>query len=200
MKTLPVISIIFLSISGLGLMGCQPMLVPSSDAVVTTYPIDPSQLDSDEDGVPDIIDQCPNTPWNIAVDKEGCPPTPIGTDLKMEYRAYYEVGSNQLTQEDLIELDRVADIMKQYPDSKVFFEGHISNYEKSTNNATLAQERVVYVKNYLILNHGIQPDRIKIEVYGATRPLSENEDNKEELRLNQRVYGLLTGEIEINED
>ena len=55
MKTLPVISIIFLSISGLGLMGCQPMLAPSSDAVVTTNPIDPSQLDSDEDGVPDII-------------------------------------------------------------------------------------------------------------------------------------------------
>ena len=199
MKTSSVIGAAFLSISLLGLVGCQTVPVPSPEAVVT-IPIDPSKLDSDGDGVPDIIDQCPNTPWNIVVDKEGCPPTPIGTDLKMEYRAYYEAGSNQLTQEDLIELDRVADIMKQYPESKVLFEGHISNYEKSTNNAALAQERVEYVENYLILNHGIQPDRITIETYGATRPLSENEDNKEELRLNQRVYGLLTGEIETNED
>lgn len=199
MKTLPVIAATFLSISLLVLVGCQAVSAPSPEAVVTT-PIDLSKLDSDGDGVPDSIDQCSNTPWNIVVDKEGCPPTPIGTDLKMEYRAYYEAGSNQLTQEDLIELDRVADIMKQYPQSKVLFEGHISNYEKSTNNAALAQERVEYVENYLILNHGIQPDRITIEAYGATRPLSENEDNKEELRLNQRVYGLLTGETEANTD
>ena len=199
MKTSSVIGAAFLIISLLGLVGCQTVSAPIPEAVVTT-PIDPNKLDSDGDGVPDIIDQCPNTPWNIVVDKEGCPPTPIGTDLKMEYRAYYEAGSNQLTQEDLIELDRVADIMKQYPESKVLFEGHISNYEKSTNNAALAQERVEYVENYLILNHGIQPDRITIETYGATRPLSENEDNKEELRLNQRVYGLLTGEIETNQD
>lgn len=199
MKILPVIASTFLSMSVLGLVGCQTVSAPSPEAIVTTR-TDPNELDSDGDGVPDSIDQCPNTPWNIGVDKQGCPPTPIGTDLKMEYRAYYEAGSNQLNQEDLIELDRVADIMKQYPESKVLFEGHISNYEKSTNNAALAQERVEYVENYLILNHGIQPDRITIEAYGATRPLSENEDNKEELRLNQRVYGLLTGEIEANTD
>lgn len=199
MKTLPIIAITFLSISVLGLGGCQTVSAPISEAVVTTS-IDPNKLDSDGDEVPDSIDQCPNSPWNIVVDKEGCPPTPIGTDLKMEYRAYYEAGSNQLTQEDLIELDRVAEIMKQHPKSKVLFEGHNSNYEKSTNNAALSKERVEYVEKYLILNHGIQPERITIEAYGATRPFSENEDNKEELRLNQRVYGLLTGEIEANTD
>jgi len=31
------------------------------------------QLDSDGDGVTDDVDQCPNTPANVAVDKQGCP-------------------------------------------------------------------------------------------------------------------------------
>jgi OOP family OmpA-OmpF porin len=30
-------------------------------------------VDSDKDGVPDNLDKCPNTPFGVAVDKDGCP-------------------------------------------------------------------------------------------------------------------------------
>jgi OmpA-OmpF porin, OOP family len=33
----------------------------------------PAPLDSDNDGVPDNLDKCPNTPAGVVVDKDGCP-------------------------------------------------------------------------------------------------------------------------------
>lgn len=44
--------------------------------------------DTDSDGVPDIIDNCPNTPKGVVMDEYGCPLTTIGTGLQMEYRAF----------------------------------------------------------------------------------------------------------------
>lgn len=53
--------------------------------------------DTDNDGVPDIIDNCPNTPEGVKVDPYGCPLTTIGTGLQMEYRAFFAKGSSELT-------------------------------------------------------------------------------------------------------
>ena len=37
--------------------------------------------DTDNDGVPDIIDNCPNTPKSVVTDEYGCPLATIGTGL-----------------------------------------------------------------------------------------------------------------------
>ena len=64
--------------------------------------------DTDSDGVPDIIDNCPNTPKDVVMDEYGCPLTTIGTGLQMEYRAFFAKGSSELTSKYQVELDKVA--------------------------------------------------------------------------------------------
>ena len=75
--------------------------------------------DTDNDGVPDIIDNCPNTPEGVKVDPYGCPLTTIGTGLQMEYRAFFAKGSSELTSKYQAELDKVAARMKEY-DTAIF--------------------------------------------------------------------------------
>ncbi len=61
--------IIVITLSAL-LAACQAPTTPSST------PTDNQRLgitDSDNDGVPDRLDNCPNTPFGISVSQSGCP-------------------------------------------------------------------------------------------------------------------------------
>ena len=86
-------------------------------------------VDTDSDGVPDIIDNCPNTPEGVKVDPYGCPLITIGTGLQMEYRAFFAKGSSELTSKYQVELDKVAARMKEYDTAIFKIEAHISEDE-----------------------------------------------------------------------
>jgi len=47
--------------------------VTSDAALAVAEPPKPAPVDTDKDGVTDDLDQCPNTPAGVAVDKVGCP-------------------------------------------------------------------------------------------------------------------------------
>jgi OmpA-OmpF porin, OOP family len=44
-------------------------------------------LDFDRDGVPDYLDKCPDTPIGVAVDKDGCSPAPVIQEAKPQAQA-----------------------------------------------------------------------------------------------------------------
>ena len=125
MKTLPVIVATFLSISVLGLMGCQTVSAPISESVVTT-PIDPSKLDSDGDRVPDIIDQCPKTPQNRVVDDKGCLATLYNSAdmLEAQMQIYFNLLSSHIPDKYTTDFGLLAEKLKQYPPAHIFVFGH----------------------------------------------------------------------------
>lgn len=152
--------------------------------------------DTDNDGVPDIIDNCPNTPKGVVTEEYGCPLTTIGTGLKMEYRAFFAKGSSELTPKYQIELDKVAAKMKEYDMATMLIEGSISENEINDGDSidksnTLAKNRALIVKNYLLLKHGIEPSRLTTLNCETRTPIAPN-DTEEGKTFNRRVYGLLT--------
>lgn len=147
--------------------------------------------DTDNDGVPDIIDNCPNTPEGVKVDPYGCPLTTIGTGLQMEYRAFFAKGSSELTSKYQAELDKVAARMKEYDTAIFKIEAHISEDEINKELSSLPKNRALIIKNYLLLKHSIESSRLMTLNCDAKAPIAPNE-TEEGRAFNRRVYGLLT--------
>ena len=147
--------------------------------------------DTDNDGVPDIIDNCPNTPEGVKVDPYGCPIITIGTGLQMEYRAFFAKGSSELTSKYQVELDKVAARMKEYDTAIFKIEAHISEDEIHKKLGSLPKNRALIIKNYLLLKHGIESSRLMTLNCDARAPIALN-DTEEGRAFNRRVYGLLT--------
>ena len=187
-------------VSALVLSACQtPMqsdsIVKPMETVVTKTPIPIVEVivDSDGDGTSDELDMCPGTPPNLVVDARGCPfdLLLIGA-LKMEYRAFFAKGSSELSKEYQLELDKIAAKLQEYEKATMSIEGHASEDEISATDLrsdSLARNRALIVKNYLIMQHQIDPDRLSISSYDAKQPIASS-DTEEGKSMNRRIYGI----------
>ena len=169
---------------------------------------EPAVLDSDGDGVPDYLDQCPDTPRGVAVDKRGCPldsdsdgvpdyldrcpDTPKGA--KVDERGCWSFqADNVLFEFDKYKLkpqahpilDEVVVILKRDKDLRIEVRGHTCNVGTEEYNKKLSEKRARAVAEYL-LNKGIDPKRLNFSGYGETMPAYSNKA-EEGRSLNRRV-------------
>lgn len=170
---------------------------PMQEPVVDTAPVVvvESDLDSDGDGVPDSIDACPGTPMNVVVDERGCPvQVDIEDTLKMELRVFFDNDKSTIKNQYKPEIAKVAEKMREYPNSVASIEGHASKTGPSAAyNQRLSEARAVAVKSMLTNEFGIAPNRLSTVGYGYDRPIADN--NTEEGRaMNRRVFAIITGD------
>lgn len=170
---------------------------PMQEPIVDTAPVVvvESDLDSDGDGVPDSIDACPGTPMNVVVDERGCPvPVDITDELKMELRVFFDNDKSTIKNQYKPEIAKVAEKMREYPNSTARIEGHASKTGPSARyNQRLSEARAVAVKSMLTNEFGIEPNRLSTVGYGYDQPIADN--NTEEGRaMNRRVYAIITGD------
>jgi len=142
--------------------------------------------DSDNDGVADPNDQCPDLAGSV--NNSGCP------EIKQEERdalalatraIRFETGKAELKSSSYTILDKIASILNRYPNYNVSIAGHTDSVGKEENNRRLSEQRAQACFNYL-LSKGFNADRISFIGYGETQPLSSN-STKEGRRLNRRV-------------
>jgi len=125
--------------------------------------------DSDNDGVPDNIDQCPNTPAGVQVDAVGCP---IKGSITLE-GVNFEYNSAALTVASNAPLDAVADGLKKHQRVKVEIQGHTDSTGSLAYNMKLSQKRADSVRDYLV-HSGVNPDQLTTKGYGPTKPVASN--------------------------
>jgi OOP family OmpA-OmpF porin len=133
-------------------------------------------LDSDNDGVVDFLDKCPNTPKGAKVNAQGC--WILESPLFDFDRYYIKPVSFNL-------LNEVAAILGQNPGLRVIFQGHTDNIGTEGNNMGLSVRRANSVKTYLI-DKGVSKQRLSTEGFGFSRPVATNE-TEEGRSLNRRV-------------
>lgn len=136
--------------------------------------------DTDGDGIRDKDDKCPNEKGVAA--RQGCPEPKVEAveikkveeKLKMSaQRIQFQTGSAIILKQSNTELDKVVDIMKQYPGSNFSIEGHTDNVGNAAANKKLSQDRANAVRKYFT-DKGIDESRLKATGYGAEKPIKPN--------------------------
>ena len=164
----------------------------------------PIVLDSDNDGVFDDQDRCPNTPTGDEVDAQGCtekdsdndgvldkndacPDTPAGAKvdasgcaekLKVEVREnlYIAFPTNSATvpESSIADLENIARLMKTYPTTELQVMGHTDSVGSATYNMKLSEARASAVRKVLAEEYNLSLNRIMSQGMGETAPIADN--------------------------
>ncbi len=139
---------------------------PAPKPAPAPAPVAKVDPDSDGDGVPDSIDQCPNTPRGTRVDKVGCP-----CDITQE--VHFATGSAELTAQDKELLDKLIPTLQKVHFINGEIEGHTDSTGGAKMNQKLSERRAKAVADYLG-SHGITGGRVTTVGYGETKPADSN--------------------------
>ena len=187
--------------TGAGMAGFVKKVFLAKKAAVPAAP-----KDSDNDGVIDDKDLCPDTPAGVVVDKKGCPldtdkdgvydymdkcpGTPRGA--KVNAQGCWVLGSllfdfdkADIKPAGFDELNAVMAILKKNPAMTITLQGHTDNVGTVAYNKKLSVKRANAAKDYLV-DKGISSGRISCEGYGFTQPVATNKTDFGR-SLNRRV-------------
>jgi len=178
--------------------GAAPAVAAVVPAVVN------ASADSDNDGVLDGADRCPNTPAGETVNASGCSASQVDSDNDGVYDALdrcpgteagAKVNSAGCKESEAVEitlavnfannsaniepqyhdeLAKVADFLKTYTDTRAEIEGHTDGRGARSYNISLSQKRADAVKSYLVNNYGVDASRLSAVGYGPDRPVADN--------------------------
>jgi outer membrane protein OmpA-like peptidoglycan-associated protein len=98
---------------------------------------------------------------------------------------YFEFGKYRLLDESRYELNRVIDLMNDYPDMTVEIAGHTDSIASKAYNLELSDKRAGAVVSYLA-SHGIDAGRLRSHGYGEMQPVADN-GTDEGRQKNRRV-------------
>lgn len=175
----------------LGLTYAFGPTVPKPRAKFAPVPKEEVQLDSDNDGVVDSIDSCPNTPATDAVDYSGCSRY-TSADESVRLSINFANNDDKVAQHYFSEIERVADFMARYPDSKVVIEGHTSAQGGSAYNQKLSERRAKKVADILIKHFKLPAHRVSHIGYGESKLLN-TADTRDAASQNRRIEARIIG-------
>lgn len=147
--------------------------------------------DTDGDGVYDHEDKCKTTKGTVT--NSGCPEIKEDVKEKIALAAkgiLFETNSDKIKTSSYANLDQLAKLLNQYPDSHVEIEGHTDSDGSEAANLDLSKRRAASVLTYLS-THGIKAERMHSEGFGEARPIAPN-TTKAGKAQNRRVDFKLT--------
>jgi outer membrane protein OmpA-like peptidoglycan-associated protein len=102
------------------------------------------------------------------------------------YGIYFDFAQATLKPESAPVLQEIAQALKDNPDWKLTVEGHTDNIGGDAYNLNLSKRRALAVKEALVTQYSIDPDRLANDGFGASRPVESN-DTLEGRARNRRV-------------
>jgi OOP family OmpA-OmpF porin len=150
--------------------------------------------DSDGDGVADNADQCPDSERGARVDQRGCYVLLTETrTIQMNIR--FANDSDVVEQQYRSEIQKVADFMREYPQTNVVVEGHTDDRGAADYNQQLSDRRARAVANSLINDFSIPARRVSSVGKGEAEPIADN-TSAEGRASNRRVVGVVSASVE----
>ncbi|BAY82203.1 hypothetical protein NIES267_16820 [Calothrix parasitica NIES-267] len=111
------------------------------------------------------------------------PPKPI--TLSVPRNIHFALDKDFISQKSGEVLDRIAQVLEQYPNIVIELQGHTDSRASDAYNKDLARRRATNARNYLI-RRGIRPERMTIRSFGE-RQLKTPENSVVDFARNRRV-------------
>ena len=158
----------------------EPIAEPEP-AVVSAVPMQQAapieaanELDTDNDGVKDSMDKCPETLFGAKVDETGCYAIEQAEEVEFNLNVTFKSGSTWLDRLSREHVDELANFLTVHSEVKVVIEGYSDSQGPAIPNKNLSQGRADSVRDYLIKNHKIEATKITAVGYGEESPIADN--------------------------
>ncbi|HOP41679.1 MAG TPA: OmpA family protein, partial [Geobacteraceae bacterium] len=114
------------------------------------------------------------------------PPAPKPQKICMTLKIEFDYDKYDVKAKYHDVIAKVADFMKEHPETTAVIEGHTDNRGSYKYNIKLSERRADSVRNYMVEKFGIEPDRLTTKGYGYTKPIATNK-TAEGRQKNRRV-------------
>lgn len=124
----------------------------------------------------------------------------VGEGIVVEFtdKILFDFDHSNLTASAMTNLDKVADVLKKYPDTDIEVQGHTDSKGTVKYNQLLSERRATSVSHYLTEQH-IASSRLTTKGFGENMPKYTN-DNDEGQTQNRRVEFLITANEKMKAD
>ncbi len=176
----------------------EPEVKP--DVPLTEAPLEPVMTDTEqvteiveEPAIPEIIDDEPLVAMPVVDDNIIILERQLPHDKVVTIELHVEFDLNKATLRSGYEeeIKKVADFMILYPETEALLEGHTCDLGSEAYNQQLSSRRANTVKNYLVKNFGINPDRLKTRGAGESEPIAQNSSEEGRMK-NRRVMAVIS--------
>ena len=134
---------------------------------------------------PVVSSEEPEPEQNVATarsnEDEGETPKNLGRTF-----LFFAIGKDILNEESLTQLEGVSHVLNQHSEISLLIEGHTDNTGSDILNKALSIARANATAKFLT-KRGIDPQRLTVKAYGASRPLVSNDDERDGREINRRI-------------
>ncbi|WP_238388003.1 OmpA family protein [Hymenobacter sediminis] len=99
----------------------------------------------------------------------------VGEGIKITFDSgiLFDTNKSDLRPASMTEIQKMAEVLKKYPDTNVLVEGHTDNTGSDAINQPLSERRAQAVANYT-QQQGVDAARITSKGYGSSQPIADN--------------------------
>lgn len=103
---------------------------------------------------------------------------------------YFDTAKYNINEASHAILDKLSNVLKEYPDTDVLVVGHTDSVGADEMNMTLSKNRAQSVTNYFVQTKGLSAGRFTTNWFGETAPVADNttaEGRAKNRRLNLAI-------------
>lgn len=119
----------------------------------------------------------------------------VGEGIKLTFNSQllFDFGKADLKATNKADLQKFAEILKEYPDTELIIVGHTDNVGSSNFNQNLSKKRAAAVSNFLA-SAGVSSNRLKAQGKGENEPTASNDDEANRSQNRRVEIAVFAGE------
>ena len=117
-------------------------------------------------------------------------PVPVKEKVTITLNVQFDSDKAVVKEKYHDDIQKVADFMKEFPDTTAEIGGHTDSTASNAYNQKLSEKRANSVRQYMIDKFGIDGSRMTAKGYGEDKPIARN-NTKEGKQQNRRVEAVM---------